>query len=152
MVDFSVRIDFYRDPKGPTDYVGSAERDGFTAPVLPRVGEYVSGVGDSHVWYRPAGETGGPYAEVCAVEHHPWPAWRVDSTKPAAEQVHRVTLVLRGAWPGDRSQAGELPEPGEGMLREYDAQKWSLLFFSDHTPVVPFPDQPLMRSRRAAGP
>jgi hypothetical protein len=24
MVEFSVRIDFYRDPKGPTDYVGSA--------------------------------------------------------------------------------------------------------------------------------
>jgi hypothetical protein len=35
MVEFSVRIDFYRDPKGPTDYVGSALRDGFTRWCCP---------------------------------------------------------------------------------------------------------------------
>src|SRR5215211_5954869 len=86
MVEFSVRIDFYRDPKGPTDYVGSALRDGFTAVVLPRVGEYVSGITDSHPWYGPDGETGGPYAEVLAVEHSPTPAWRIDPDKPQEER------------------------------------------------------------------
>jgi hypothetical protein len=147
MVEFSVRIDFYRDPKGPTDYVGSALRDGFTAAVLPRVGEYLAGVGDSYVWYGPADETGGPYAEVCAVEHFPTPAWKVDPNKPADDRTPGVRLVLRGAWPGDRAITGELPGPGEAMLRDYDAQGgWSLQFFSDHAPVEPFPGQPLMRS------
>jgi hypothetical protein len=33
------------------------------------------------------------------------------------------------------------------MLRDYDARGgWALWFFSDHTPVEPFPSQPLMRS------
>lgn len=35
MVEFSVRIDFYRDLEGPKDYVGSALRDGLSAVVLP---------------------------------------------------------------------------------------------------------------------
>jgi hypothetical protein len=54
--------------------------------------------------------------------------------------------VLRGAWPGYRAITGELPGPGEAMLRDYDAQGWRLQFFSDHIPVEPFPGQPLMRS------
>jgi hypothetical protein len=45
MVEFSVRIDFYRDLEGPKDYVGSALRDGLSAVVLPRVGEHVLGLG-----------------------------------------------------------------------------------------------------------
>jgi hypothetical protein len=45
MVEFSVRIDFYRDLEGPKDYVGSALRDGLSAVVLPRVGEHVLGRG-----------------------------------------------------------------------------------------------------------
>jgi hypothetical protein len=44
MVEFSVRIDFYRDLEGPKDYVGSALRDGLSAVVLPRVGEHVLGL------------------------------------------------------------------------------------------------------------
>ena len=36
MVEFSVRIDFYRDLEGPKDYVGSALRDGLSAVVLPQ--------------------------------------------------------------------------------------------------------------------
>jgi hypothetical protein len=148
MVEFSVRIDFYRDPKGPTDYVGSALRDGFTAVALPRVGEYLLGVGDSYVWHGPDGETGGPYAAVCAVEHSPAPSWSDPGRGDPA-----VQLVLRGEWPGDRTLTGELPGPGEGMLRDYEARGWQLQFFSDHTPVEPFPSQPLMRSSRpAAGP
>jgi transposase len=45
MVEFSVRIDFYRNLEGPKDYVGSALRDGLTSVVLPRVGEHVLGLG-----------------------------------------------------------------------------------------------------------
>jgi hypothetical protein len=33
MVEFSVRIDFYRDLEGPKGYVGSALRDGVAGPV-----------------------------------------------------------------------------------------------------------------------
>ena len=57
-----------------------------------------------------------------------------------------MRLVLRGGWPGDRTLTGGLPGPGEQMLRDYDARGWRLDFFSDHTPVEPFPSQPLMRS------
>jgi hypothetical protein len=35
MVEFSVRIDFYRDLEAPKDYVGSTLRDGLSAVVLP---------------------------------------------------------------------------------------------------------------------
>jgi hypothetical protein len=127
--------------------VGSALRDGFTATVLPRVGEYVSGIGDSHVWHGPDGPTGGPYAEVLAVEHFSAPAWRLDPDRPQEVLAPGVRLVFRGEWPGDRTLTGELPGPGEAMLRDYDAQGgWALHFFSDHSPVEPFPGQPLMRS------
>jgi hypothetical protein len=150
MVEFSVRIDFYRDPdKPPQDagYVGSALRDGFHAVVLPRVGEYLAGVGDSRTWHGSDGPTGGPYAEVLAVEHSPTPAWRFPPDQPQEDREPGVRLVLRGEWPGDRTLTGELPGPGEAMLRDYDAQGgWELHFFSDHTPVEPFPGQPLMRS------
>ena len=64
------------------------------------------------------------------------------------EREPGVRLVLRGGWPGDRTLTGELPGPGEQMLRDYDARGWQLDFFSDHAPVEPFPSQPLMRSVR----
>jgi hypothetical protein len=53
MVEFSVRIDFYRDLEGPKDYFGSALRDGLTAVVLPRVGEHVLGLGPDAWAERP---------------------------------------------------------------------------------------------------
>ena len=59
MVEFSVRIDFYRDLEGPKDYVGSALRDGLTAVVLPRVGEHVLGLGPN-AWRK--GPTATPTA------------------------------------------------------------------------------------------
>jgi hypothetical protein len=59
MVEFSVRIDFYRDLEGPKDYVGSALRDGLTAVVLPRVGEHVLGLG-ANAWRK--GPTATPTA------------------------------------------------------------------------------------------
>lgn len=66
MVEFSVRIDFYRDLEGPKGYVGSALRDGLSAVVLPRVGEHVSGLGPD-AWRK--GPYGDPYSVVRAVEH-----------------------------------------------------------------------------------
>ena len=89
MVEFSVRIDFYRDPKGPTDYVGSALRDGFTAVVLPRVGEYLSMVGDSHVWQGPDSPTGGPTPRS-------WPS----STPPPRRGGSTPTSPKRSGNPG----------------------------------------------------
>jgi hypothetical protein len=138
MVEFNVRIDFYRDLEdGPKEYVGSALRDGLRALAVPRVGEYVHGLGPSYVWYGPAGPTGGPYSAVAAVEHAPVPAFKADPTK-AEEQQPSVTVVVRALWPGDG------PLAGERLLRDYDQQGWQLHFFSEHTPIQAFPDQPLM--------
>jgi hypothetical protein len=136
MVEFSVRIDFYRDLEGPKDYVGSALRDGLTAVVLPRVGEHVLGLG-SDAWRK--GPYGDPYSVVYAVEHRATPAWKLDPAKPEKEEDPTVILVFQALWPGDG------PLAGPRMLREYDAQGgWRLHFFSDHAPVEPFPSQPLM--------
>ncbi len=83
MVEFNVRIDFYRELEGsPKEYVGSALHDGLRALVVPRVGEYVHGLGPSSVWYGPAGRTGGPYSAVAAVEHAPVPAFKADPSRP----------------------------------------------------------------------
>jgi hypothetical protein len=136
MVEFSVRIDFYRDLEGPKDYVGSALRDGLTAVVLPRVGEHVLGLGP-HAWRK--GPYGDPYSVVHAVEHRATPAWKLDPAKPQEERDPTIMLVFQALWPGDG------PLAGPRMLREYDAQGgWQLHFFSDHAPVERFPGQPLM--------
>jgi hypothetical protein len=138
MVEFNVRIDFYRELEdGPKEYVGSTLRDGLRALAVPRVGEYVHGLGPSYVWYGPAGPTGGPYSAVAAVEHAPVPAFKADPTK-AEEQQPTITVVVRALWPGDG------PLAGERMLRDYDQQGWQLHFFTEHTPIQAFPDQPLM--------
>ena len=132
MVEFSVRIDFYRDLEGPKDYVGSTLRDGLSAVVLPRVGEHVLGLGPN-AWRK------GPYGIVHAVEHSAKPAWKLNPTAPDEKEDPAVTLVFQALWPGDG------PLAGPRMLREYDAQGgWRLHFFSDHAPVEPFPGQPLM--------
>jgi hypothetical protein len=79
MIEFNVRIDFFRDLKdGPKGYVGSALRDDLRALVLPRVGEYVHGLGPASVWHGPEGRTGGPYSGVAAIEHAPVPAFKAD--------------------------------------------------------------------------
>ncbi|HEY6589527.1 MAG TPA: hypothetical protein VI751_00625 [Actinomycetota bacterium] len=136
MVEFSVRIDFYRDLEGPKDYVGSALRDGLSAVVLPRVGEHVLGLGPD-AWRK--GPYGEPYSVVQAVEHRATPAWKLDPTTPEEEEDPTVMLVFQALWPGDG------PLAGPRMLREYDAQGgWQLHFFSDHAPVEPFPGHPLM--------
>jgi hypothetical protein len=136
MVEFSVRVDFYRDLEGPKDYVGSALRDGLSAVVLPRVGEHVLGLG-ADAWRK--GPYGEPYSVVQAVEHRATPAWKLDPTKPVEEEDPAVMLVFQALWPGDG------PLAGPRMLREYDAQGgWQLHFFSDHAPVEPFPGHPLM--------
>jgi hypothetical protein len=138
MVEFNVRIDFFRDlAGGPKEYVGSALRDGLRAPVVPRVGEYVHGLGDAYVWYGPAGRTGGPYSAVAAVEHAPVPAFRAAPVE-AEEQQPSVTVVIRALWPGDG------PLAGERVLRQYDEQGWTLNFFSNNSPIQAFPGQPLM--------
>jgi hypothetical protein len=135
MIEFNVRIDFFRDlENGPKEYVGSALRDGLRALVVPRVGEYVHGLGPPSVWYGPAGRTGGPYS---AVEHAPVPAFKADPAQ-AKEQQPSVTVVVRALWPGDG------PLAGERVLRDYDQQGWQLHFFSEHTPIQAFPSQPLM--------
>lgn len=120
MVEFNVRIDFFRDldEGGPKGYVGSALRDGLRALVVPRVGEYVHGLGPSSVWYGPAGRTGGPYSAVAAVEHAPVPAFKADPTQ-ATEQQPTVTVVIRALWPGDG------PLAGEPLLRDYDQRAGS---------------------------
>jgi len=102
MVEFSVRIDFYRDLEGPKDYVGSALRDGLSAVVLPRVGEHVLGLGP-HAWRK--GPYGEPYSVVQAVEHRATPAWKLDPTTPEKEDP-TVTLVFQALWPGDGPLAG----------------------------------------------
>jgi hypothetical protein len=138
MVEFSVRIDFFRelDPD-PKDYVGTALRRGLTAVVLPRVGESVGGLGP--IAWR-SGSHDVPYPEVRAVEHFPVPAWQLDPAKPDDDQEPAVTLVFRAEWPGDG------PLAGPRVLREYDAQGgWELAFFSDNAPVEPLPGQPMMR-------
>jgi hypothetical protein len=138
MVEFSVRIDFFRDlENGPKEYVGSALRDGLRALVVPRVGEYVHGLGPSSVWYGPAGRTGGPYSAVAAVEHAAVPTFKADPAQ-TEEQQPSVTVVVRALWPGDG------PLAGERVLRGYDQQGWQLHFFSEHTPIQAFPSQPLM--------
>jgi hypothetical protein len=138
MIEFNVRIDFFRDfENGPKEYVGSALRDGFRALVLPRVGEYVHGLGPPSVWYGPDGRTGGPYSAVAAVEHAPVPAFKADPAQ-AKEQQPSVIVVVRALWPGDG------PLAGERVLRDYDQQGWQLHFFSEHTPIQAFPSQPLM--------
>jgi hypothetical protein len=137
MVEFNVRIDFYRELEGgPKEYVGSALRDGLRAPVVPRVGEFVHGLGPSSVWYGPTGRTGGPYSGVAAVEHAPVPAFKASPAQ--AEEHPTVTVVVRALWPGDG------PLAGERLLHDYDQQDWRLHFFSEHTPIQAFPDQPLM--------
>jgi hypothetical protein len=139
MVQLNVRIDFFRDLEegGPKGYVGSAQRGGLQALVVPRVGEYVHGLGDASVWYGPEGRTGGPYSGVAAVEHAPVPAFKADPVEDK-EQQPSVTVVVRALWPGDG------PLAGERMLRDYDEQGWKLHFFSDNTPIQAFPSQPLM--------
>jgi hypothetical protein len=139
MVEFNVRIDFFRDleESGPKGYVGSALREGLRALVVPRVGEYVHGLGDASVWYGPTGRTGGPYSAVAAVEHAPVPAFKADPAK-AQEQQPTVTVVVRALWPGDG------PLAGERVLRDYDRQGWQLHFFSNNAPIQAFPGQPLM--------
>jgi hypothetical protein len=138
MVEFNVRIDFFRQLEdGPKGYVGSALRDGLRALVVPRVGEYVHGLGPPSVWYGPAGRTSGPYSAVATVEHAPVPAFKATSGE-AEEQQPTVTIVVRALWPGDG------PLAGERILREYDQQGWKLHFFSDNSPIQAFPGQPLM--------
>jgi len=92
MVEFSVRIDFYRDLEGPKDYVGSALRDGLSAVVLPRVGEHVLGLGPD-AWRK--GPYGEPYSVVQAVERRATPAWKLDPTKPVEEEDPTVMLVFQ---------------------------------------------------------
>jgi hypothetical protein len=138
MVEFNVRIDFFRDLQNvPNGYVGSALRDGLRGLVLPRVGEYVRGLGPPSVWYGPEGRTGGPYSTVAAVEHDPVPAFQVNPAK-AEHQHPTVTVVVQALWPGDG------PLDGQRVLRDYHARGWQLWFFSEHTPIQAFPDQPLM--------
>ena len=139
MVEFSIRIDFFRnlEEDGPKGYVGSALRDGLRAVVVPRVSEYVHGLGDASVWYGPTGRTGGPYSAVAAVEHALVPAFKADP-REAQEQQPTVTVVVRALWPGDG------PLAGERVLRDYDQRGWQLSFFSDNTPIQAFPGQPLM--------
>ena len=96
MVQFSVRIDFFRDLEGPKDYVGSALRDGLSAVVLPRVGEHVLGLGPN-AWRK--GPYGEPYSVVQAVEHRATPAWKLDPAKPAEEEDPAVMLVFQALWP-----------------------------------------------------
>jgi hypothetical protein len=114
----------------------SALHDGLRAPVVPRVGEYVHGLGPSEVWCGPAGPTGGPYSAVAAVEHAPVPAFKARPVE--GEEQPTVTVVVRALWPGDG------PLAGERVLRVYDQQGWRLAFFSDNTPIQAFPGQPLM--------
>jgi hypothetical protein len=96
--------------------------------VVPRVGEYVHGLGNASVWYGPAGRTGGPYSAVAAVEHAPVPAFKADPAD--AEKQPTVTVVVRALWPGDG------PLAGERVLRDYDEQGWKLHFFSDNSPTA----------------
>jgi hypothetical protein len=139
MVEFSVRIDFFRDleESGSKGYVGSALRDDLRALVVPRVGEYVHGLGPSSVWYGPDGRTGGPYSAVAAVEHAPVPSFKADPAEPRDQQP-TVTVVVRALWPGDG------PLAGQRVLRDYDERGWQLHFFSNNTPIEAFPGQPLM--------
>jgi hypothetical protein len=138
MIEFTVRIDFFRDLEdGPKGYVGSALRDGLRALVLPRVGEYVHGLGPASVWHGSEGRTGGPYSGVAAIEHAPVPAFKADPLT-AKEQPPTVTVVVRALWPGDA------PLAGERLLRGYDQQGWKLHFFSDNTSIQALPGQPLM--------
>jgi hypothetical protein len=138
MVEFNVRIDFFRDLEGgPKGYVGSALRAGLRALVVPRVGEYIHGLGDASVWYGPNGRTGGPYSAVAAVEHAPVPTFKADPAE-AKEQQPTITVVVRALWPGDG------PLAGERILRDYDEQGWRLSFFSDNTAIQAFPGQSLM--------
>jgi hypothetical protein len=138
MVEFHVRIDFFRDLEGgPKGYVGSALREGLRAVVVPRVGEFLHGLGSASVWYGPSGRTGGPYSAVAAIEHAPVPAFKAHSTD-ADEQEPTVTVVVRALWPGDG------PLAGERVLRDYDQQGWQLHFFSNNSPIQAFPGQPLM--------
>lgn len=103
------------------------------AVTLPRVGEYVHGLGDAEVWYGRQGRTGGPYSAVAAVEHAPVPAF-----KAKQEGEPSVRLVVWALWPGDG------PMAGPRMLAEYDAEGWTLQFVSEHAPVERLPGQPLM--------
>jgi hypothetical protein len=137
MVEFYVRIDFFRDLEdGPQGYVGSALRDGLRAPVVPRVGEYVLGLGPPSVWSGPTEPTGGPYSAVAVVEHAPVPAFKANPVE--VEEQPSVTVVVRALWPGDG------PLAGERVLRDYDQRGWRLTFFSNNTPIQAFPGQPLM--------
>jgi hypothetical protein len=138
-VEISVRIDFFRDLEGdePKGYVGSAQRAGLRALALPRVGEYVHGLGPPSVWHRPAGHAKGPYSVVAAVEHAPAPAFKTSAAE-AREQQPSVTVVVRALWPGDG------PLAGERVLRDYDQQGWTLSFFSENAPIQAFPGQRLM--------
>ena len=104
---------------------------------MPRLGEYIHGLGPPTVWYGAAGPTGGPYGAVAAVEHAPVPAFNADPGQ-AQDQQPTVTVVVRALWPGDG------PLAGERVLRDYDQRGWKLHFFSNNTPIQAFPDQPLM--------
>jgi hypothetical protein len=103
MVEFSVRIDFYRDLEGPKDYVGSALRDGLSAVVLPRVGEHVLGLGPD-AWRK--GPYGEPYSVVQAVEHRATPAWKLDPTTPEKEE--EAVVAMLGGVPANRPAPGTL--------------------------------------------
>ena len=81
-------------------------------------------------------DTPVPWVGLAAVEHAPVPAFKADPAE--AEEQPTLTVVVRALWPGDG------PLAGERLLRDYDQQGWKLHFFSEHTPIQAFPNQPLM--------
>ena len=122
MVEFSVRIDFYRDLEGPKDYVGSALRDGLSAVVLP---------GSASMYWASA-PTPGAKAPIrrrtrpscscfrrCGRVMAPWPAHACcgsttlraagSSTSSATTPRSSHSRATR-SWAGSTSKAGDAHE------------------------------------------
>jgi hypothetical protein len=123
MVEFSVRIDFYRDLEAPKDYVGSTLRDGLSAVVLPPGRR-------ARAWPRPnawrKGPYGDPYGIVHAVEHSATPfsrgvsfnlAHRYRSASPRAgfgppgERLRPGPASILGGLGGRSRRAAQPPQP-----------------------------------------
>jgi hypothetical protein len=114
VIVFTLRIEFYYELSrsfsfpavaAATDFAGSAIKDGFATPHLPRIRDQLlnpTGIGDAFLF-------------VASVEHELNVRWSDEVTDMMVEQTPQVVVATRTAWPGDGVRGetiGELQDKG----------------------------------------